>query len=120
MRRRRFIGLVGCAAVAVPLSARAQQSIPVVGYLHSRGPDDSAHIVAGFRRGLPDGGFIDGQNVRIEYRWAHGQFDRLTALAQELARLPASVIVAGGGAPAPMAAKSATSTIPIVFAMSGL
>jgi putative ABC transport system substrate-binding protein len=119
MRRRDFVTLAGSAMLAAPAIARAQQYLPVIGYLHSRGPDDSAHIVAGFRRGLRDSGFIDGQNVKIEYRWAHGQFARLPALAQELARLPASVIVAGGGTPAPMAAKSATSTIPIVFAMSG-
>jgi putative ABC transport system substrate-binding protein len=93
--------------------------MPVIGYLHSRGPDDSKHIVAGFLRGLRDAGFIDGQNVRIEYRWAHGRFDRLPGLAQELVRLPATVMVAGGGAPVPVAARSATSAIPIVFAMSG-
>jgi putative ABC transport system substrate-binding protein len=103
-----------------PLAARAQQpAIPVVGYMHSRGPDDAAYIAATFRRGLRDGGFIDGQNVKIEYRWAHGQFGQLPALAQELARMPVAVLVAGGGVPTAMAAKAATSTIPIVFAMSG-
>jgi putative ABC transport system substrate-binding protein len=123
MKRRTFISLLGGAAAAPilsPRAARAQQpALPVIGYLHSRGPEDAAHIAAGFRRGLRDGGFIDGQNVRIEYRWARGRFDRLPAFAQELARLPVSVMVAGGGEPAPMAAKAATSTIPIVFAMSG-
>jgi putative ABC transport system substrate-binding protein len=119
MKRREFITLLGGAAT-MPLRARAQPAqMPIVGFLHSRGPEDAAYIAAGFRRGLRDGGFIDGQNVKIEYRWARGQFDRLPALAQELASLPASVIVAGGGTPAPLAAKSATSVIPIVFAMSG-
>lgn len=92
--------------------------MPLVGYLHSRGADDSAHIIAAFRRALRDGGFIEGQNVKVVYRWAVGQFDRLPALAQELAHMPIAVLVAGGGEPAALAAKAATSTIPIVFAMS--
>lgn len=119
MQRRQFLTLLGCAAV-VPLVARAQQAkLPLVGLLHSRGPDDAAHLATGFQRGLRDGGFIDGQNVTIEYRWARGQFDRLPAFGQELARIPVAVLVSGGGPPAVMAAKGATSTIPIVFAMSG-
>jgi putative ABC transport system substrate-binding protein len=119
MKRREFITLIGSAA-AWPLAARAQNTaLPVVGFLHSRGPQDAAHITAGFRRGLRDAGFIDGQNVRIEYRWTHGQYQQLPALAKELVGLPVSIIVAGGGTPAVLAAKSATSTIPIVFAMSG-
>ena len=119
MRRRQFIAALGSAA-AWPLSAPAQQpAMPVVGFLHSRGPEDAAHIAAGFRRGLRDSGFIDGQNVRVEYRWAHGQYDQLPPLARELASIPVSVMVAGGGTPAVLPAKSASSTIPIVFAMSG-
>jgi putative tryptophan/tyrosine transport system substrate-binding protein len=118
-RRREFITLL-VGAAAWPIAARAQQpAMPVVGFLYSRGPDDAAHIAAAFRRGLRDGGFIDGQNVKVEYRWAHGRFDRLPAMAQELARMPLTVLVAGGGDPVAMAAKAATSTIPIVFAMGG-
>jgi putative tryptophan/tyrosine transport system substrate-binding protein len=117
--RREFIVGGAAAWAAWPLAARAQAPMPVIGYLHSRGSDDAAHIAAGFRRGLRDGGFIDGQNVKIEYRWARGQFARLPDFAKELVRMPVAVLVAGGGEPAPMAAKAATSTIPIVFAMSG-
>ena len=118
MKRRDFIaGLAGAAAL--PLGVRAQQPLPVVGFMHSRGQASAGHIIAGFRRGLRDAGYIEGQNVRVEYRWGQGQFDRLPALAQELARIPASVIVAAGGEPAAMAAKAATSTLPIVFVMSG-
>ena len=118
MKRRTFIALLGGGAAAWSISTRAQQpALPVVGYLNSRGPDDAAHLAAAFRRGLRDSGYIDGQNVRIEYRWAHGRFDQLPAMAQELARVPVAVLVAGGGEPAVMAAKAATSTIPIVFSM---
>jgi putative ABC transport system substrate-binding protein len=87
----------------------------VVGFLHSRGPEDSAYRVAGFRRSPRDAGFIDGQNIKVEYRWARGRYDQLPALAKELVDIPASIILAGGGPPAALAAKSATSTIPIVF-----
>ena len=91
MRRREFLAAL-CGATAVwRLPVYAQQAVPVIGFLHSRGPEDAAHIVAGFQRALRDAGFIDGQNVRIEYRWARGQFDRLATLAQELVRIPASV-----------------------------
>jgi putative tryptophan/tyrosine transport system substrate-binding protein len=118
-RRRAFITLLGGAAATWPLAARAQQAaMPVIGYLNTRGPDDAAHLAAAFRRGLRDGGFSDGQNVRIEFRWGRGQFDSLKAMAEELCRIPVSVLAATGGEPAVLAAKSATSTIPIVFAMS--
>ena len=113
--RREFISLLGGAA-AWPLAARAQQSpMPVVGFMSARSPEDSAHLVAAFRRGLGDSGFIEGQNVAIEFRWAHGQYDRLPALADELVRRQVNVLVAVGGEPSPLAAKRATSTIPIVF-----
>src|SRR5262245_11407772 len=121
MKRREVITLIGGAAAAplllLPLAARAQQkATPVVGYLMSRGPDDAAHLAAAFRRGLRDSDFIEGQNVRIEYRWGRGQFESLKAMAEELARMPVAVLAAAGGAPAVLAAKAATSTIPIVFA----
>jgi putative ABC transport system substrate-binding protein len=117
--RRELLAALGGAAAAWPLAARAQQPrIPVVGYLNSRGPDDAAHLATGFRRGLRDGGFIDGQNVRIAYRWGRGQFETLKGMAEELCRIPVAVLVATGGEPAVMAAKAATSTIPITFAMS--
>ena len=116
VRRREFITLAGGAAAAWPLAAQAQQAaMPVIGYLSSRSPDDTTHLLAGFRQGLADGGFIEHQNVTIEYRWALGQYDHLPALATELTRLPVVVVVSTGGEPAALAAKAATSTIPIVF-----
>ena len=116
MKRRAFITLLGGAAMW-PLAARAQQSaMPVIGYLSSRSPDDTAHLLGGFRQGLGDSGFVERQNVTIEYRWALGRYDRLPTLATELVRLPVGLIVSTGGEPAALAAKSTTSTIPIVFA----
>jgi ABC-type uncharacterized transport system substrate-binding protein len=91
---------------------------PVVGYLHVRGQEDAAHEADAFRRGLRDGGFVEGNDVRVEYRWASGRYDRLQALAAELVSLPVSVLAASGGESTVLAANSATSTIPIVFTMS--
>jgi putative tryptophan/tyrosine transport system substrate-binding protein len=120
MTRREFITLLGGTAAAWPLAARAQQStMPMVGYLSARSPDDTAHLVEAFRRGLNETGFIDGQNVTVEYRWAFGDYGRLPAIAAEFARRPVAVIVATGGEPAALAAKMASLTIPIVFSIGG-
>src|SRR6476620_6753458 len=115
MRRCAFISLFGSAA-AWPLIARAQQpAMPVVGFLSSRSPGESASVVAAFRQGLRETGFIEGQNLGIAFRWAEGLYDRLPALASELVSLPVTLLFAAGGPPSAFAAKGATSTIPIVF-----
>jgi putative tryptophan/tyrosine transport system substrate-binding protein len=117
MKRRDFIAGLG-ATVALPLAARAQQPMPVVGYLSSRSPGESETVVAAFRQGLGEAGYVAGQNVAIDYRWAEGRYDRLPALAAELVGLKVSVILAAGGPPSALAAKKATSTIPIIFSAS--
>ena len=116
MRRREFIMLACSAGATWPLAALAQQSaMPVIGFLSSRSPGESAGVVAGFREGLREVGFVEGQNAVIAFRWAEGHYDRLPALAAELVELRVAVLFTAGGPPAAFAAKAATQTIPIVF-----
>src|SRR5664279_2137453 len=117
MQRREFITLVGGAAASVPFATRAQQSMPVIGFLRSTTAADATEFVTAFRQGLKDTGYVEGQNVAIEFRWAEGRTDRLPALVDELIRRPVALII--GDAVAMLATKSATTSVPIVFTAGG-
>src|ERR1700751_3690585 len=119
MRRREFFTLLGGAA-AWPFAARAQQpSMPVIGFLHAGSPEQNIQRLAAYRKGLSDAGFVEGQNVPIEFRWADGHVDRLRDMALDLSRRQAALMATPGNTDAPLAAKSATTAIPIVFAAGG-
>jgi len=119
MRRREFTFLLSGAAAAWSITARAQTTMPVVGFLSSLAPSDLGLVVPGFHQGLNGVGFVEGRNITIEYRWAQGDYQRLPALSTDLVNRNVAVLAAISGTPAALAAKAATTTIPIVFAIGG-
>jgi putative ABC transport system substrate-binding protein len=121
MRRREFVGLIAAGMIARPLAARAQQkAMPVIGFLAVRSATELTHLVAAFRQGLDEAGFVEGRDVAVEYRWAERRYDRLPTLAAALASQQVTVIAATGGGVSAIAAKAATTTIPIVFVVGDL
>jgi putative ABC transport system substrate-binding protein len=120
VRRREFITLLSGAAMAWPLAAHAQPAtMPMFGFMHTASADRFPHLVAAFGKGLKEVGYVEGQNVAIEYRWAEGQYDRLPKFAADLVARQVSVLAATGGDPSGLAAKAASATIPIVFEIGG-
>ena len=120
MRRRKFLYLAGGAAVSWPLRTRAQTSaMPAIGFLNAQKSAEFGHVVKAFHQGLNEGGFIEGKNVKVEYRWAEGQYDRLRPLAADLVSAHVSVIAATGGDASARAAKTITAEIPVVFTIGG-
>jgi putative ABC transport system substrate-binding protein len=120
MKRREFIGLLGGALAMWPIGARAQQQVvPLIGFLNTQSAGSFSHLVAGFQQGLREAGFLEGQNIQIEYRWAEGRYERLPALANDLVHRGIAVLVATGGEPAALAAKESTEAVPIVFIIGG-
>jgi ABC-type uncharacterized transport system substrate-binding protein len=117
VRRRDFFVGIGAATAAWPLVARAQQTVPVIGFMSSASAEAYTPFVSAYRSGLNAAGFAEGRNVAIEFRWAEGEYDRLPSFASEFVRLPVAVIAASGGLPSVLAAKAATTTIPIVFTL---
>ena len=121
MRRREFVTLLGSAAATWQLSARAQQpTMPVIGYLGAGSPEASTHLVASFRKGLSEAGYVEGRNVAIEFRWAHNENERLPDLAADLVRRGVQVIVTQITTLAASAAKGATTSIPVVFGIGSV
>src|SRR6266542_2924107 len=118
MRRRECIALIGGAAAAGPFTARAQSALPVIGFLSNASANLYEHRLRPFREGLKEAGYVEGQNIEIDYRWAEGRNDRLPELAAHLVRRRVALIVSAGGTPSAMAAKAATTTIPIVFGVA--
>jgi len=120
MERRRFLRVLCATAAASPLATLAQRpTMPFIGFLNTGSPKERTHLVEAFRQGLKEAGYIDGKDVAIEYRWADGHYERLPSLASELVRRQVAVIAATGGSEPAVAAKAATSTIPIVFTGGG-
>jgi ABC-type uncharacterized transport system substrate-binding protein len=119
MRRREFLGVLGCSAALWPLAARAQQQIPLVGFLNSASPDTYRFNADSFREGLTKAGFVEGRNVRIEERWAQGNYEALPALAAELVAMGVVAIAATGDVASARAAQRASSTVPVVFTIGG-
>ena len=119
MRRRELITILGGAATVWPFVTFAQPAVPIIGFLSSRSPADTTTLVAAFRNGLGEAGYIEGKNIAVEYRWADGQYDRLPALVADLVQRGVALLVTTGGEPSALAAKAATSTIPIVFTTGG-